>query len=165
MALATMMQEQISPLALYGMNMAMPNPGNGTNKTGDTPQEVLMIVTDGVDDVTLYNGTSCSTTQQWGYSNYYGSFYRCQQPVNTALARRSRRADPHCGALHDLFPGYQQQLVQYNGRAFHFSGADQSSGLRLVRSLYAEVSTDGDITAALNQLFINAVQSAAHVIQ
>jgi hypothetical protein len=28
----------------------MPNPGNGTNATGDTPQEVLFIVTDGVED-------------------------------------------------------------------------------------------------------------------
>ena len=28
----------------------IPNPGNGTNETGDTPQEVLFIVTDGVED-------------------------------------------------------------------------------------------------------------------
>ena len=28
----------------------MPNPGNGTNQTGDKPQEVLFIVTDGVED-------------------------------------------------------------------------------------------------------------------
>ena len=28
----------------------VPNPGNGTNQTGDTPQEVLFIVTDGVED-------------------------------------------------------------------------------------------------------------------
>jgi len=28
----------------------MPNPGNGTNVNGDTPQEVLFFVTDGVED-------------------------------------------------------------------------------------------------------------------
>jgi Flp pilus assembly protein TadG len=28
----------------------IPNPGNGTNEAGDTPQEVLFIVTDGVED-------------------------------------------------------------------------------------------------------------------
>jgi Flp pilus assembly protein TadG len=28
----------------------IPNPGNGTNQNGDTPQEVLFIVTDGVED-------------------------------------------------------------------------------------------------------------------
>ena len=29
---------------------SIPNPGNGTNEPGDTPQEVLFIVTDGVED-------------------------------------------------------------------------------------------------------------------
>jgi hypothetical protein len=29
---------------------SVPNPGNGTNQPGDTPQEVLFIVTDGVED-------------------------------------------------------------------------------------------------------------------
>jgi Flp pilus assembly protein TadG len=29
---------------------SIPNPGNGTNQSGDTPQEVLFIVTDGVED-------------------------------------------------------------------------------------------------------------------
>jgi Flp pilus assembly protein TadG len=29
---------------------SIPNPGNGTNQPGDTPQEVLFIVTDGVED-------------------------------------------------------------------------------------------------------------------
>lgn len=33
----------------------IPNPGNGTNQAGDTPQKVLFIVTDGVEDE-LYNG-------------------------------------------------------------------------------------------------------------
>ena len=36
--------------ALSSVNTLMPNPGNGTNETGDTPQEVLFIVTDGVED-------------------------------------------------------------------------------------------------------------------
>jgi hypothetical protein len=34
----------------------VPNPGNGTNQSGDTPQEVLFIVTDGVEDE-LSSGT------------------------------------------------------------------------------------------------------------
>ena len=36
--------------AMSNANSQMPNPGNGTNATGDTPQEVLFIVTDGVED-------------------------------------------------------------------------------------------------------------------
>ena len=36
--------------AMSSVNTQMPNPGNGTNQTGDKPQEVLFIVTDGVED-------------------------------------------------------------------------------------------------------------------
>ena len=36
----------------------MPNPGKGTNVAGDTPQEVLFIVTDGVEDE--LNASTCS---------------------------------------------------------------------------------------------------------
>ena len=36
--------------AMQGITALMPTPGNGTNKTGDTPQEILFIVTDGVED-------------------------------------------------------------------------------------------------------------------
>ena len=36
--------------AMNGVNALMPNPGGGTAVTGDTPQEVLMFVTDGVED-------------------------------------------------------------------------------------------------------------------
>ena len=46
---------------------------------------MLLIVTDGVDDVSLYKSTSCNTSQIWSFSNSYGSFTRCEQPVNTAL--------------------------------------------------------------------------------
>ena len=31
----------------------MPDPGNGTTAQGDTPQEVLFIVTDGVEDASV----------------------------------------------------------------------------------------------------------------
>jgi len=36
--------------AMNGINTTMPTPGNGTNLRGDTPQEVLFFVTDGVED-------------------------------------------------------------------------------------------------------------------
>ena len=39
------------------MNTIMPNPGKGTNVAGDTPQEVLFFVTDGVEDEST---SSCS---------------------------------------------------------------------------------------------------------
>ena len=37
-------------VALSGINATMPDPGNGTNVPGDTPQEVLFFVTDGLED-------------------------------------------------------------------------------------------------------------------
>jgi Flp pilus assembly protein TadG len=59
--------------ALGAMNTIMPNPGNGTNVSGDTPQEVLFLVTDGVEDDV---SASCSQTLD-------GT--RCQAPLNPAL--------------------------------------------------------------------------------
>ena len=36
--------------ALNSINSTMPDPGKGTNVVGDTPQEVLFLVTDGLED-------------------------------------------------------------------------------------------------------------------
>jgi Flp pilus assembly protein TadG len=59
--------------ALGAMNTIMPNPGNGTNIAGDTPQEVLFLVTDGVEDDT---NSSCSEPLD-------GT--RCQAPITPSL--------------------------------------------------------------------------------
>ncbi len=59
--------------ALGAMNTIMPNPGNGTNIAGDTPQEVLFMVTDGVEDDV---SGSCSQPLD-------GT--RCQAPIDTSL--------------------------------------------------------------------------------
>lgn len=153
-------------LALYGMNSAMPNPGNGTNQGGDTPQEVLMIVTDGVDDVSLYKSTSCSTSYYWSYTNNYGTYYRCQQPVNTALCSTIKARGIRIAVLYTTyFPVTSNSWYTSTVAPFISQVPTNLQGCASSASLYAEVSTGGDITAALNQLFINAVQSAAHVIQ
>jgi Flp pilus assembly protein TadG len=54
--------------ALSSANAQMPDPGNGTNNLNDTPQEVLFIVTDGMEDESvagartfLLNGSSVNT--------------------------------------------------------------------------------------------------------
>src|SRR5581483_11748165 len=65
--------------ALSSVNAIMPAPGGGSNQTGDTPQEVVFLVTDGVDDKMVSLSSSCSGTP---LAN--GSKYRCQQPLNTA---------------------------------------------------------------------------------
>ena len=56
-------------VALNSINATMPDPGNGTNAAGDTPQEVLFFVTDGVEDkssggtryIQQINGSSIDT--------------------------------------------------------------------------------------------------------
>jgi hypothetical protein len=60
--------------AIAAINAAMPNPGNGTNLPGDTPQEVLFVVTDGVEDewsngvrvVSLMGASQCTAIKNRG---------------------------------------------------------------------------------------------------
>jgi hypothetical protein len=152
--------------ALTTLNNAMPTPGQGSNRTGDTPQEVLMIVTDGVDDVSLYNSSYCSTSQVWSYSNSYGNFSRCQQPVNTALCSTIKARGIRIAVLYTTYypltsNGWYNSTVApfINQVASNLQDCASSS------SLFYQVSTDGDITAAMRQLFINAITTAPHITQ
>ena len=52
--------------ALNSINTLMPNPGSGTNNKGDTPQEVLFIITDGVMDKSASSQPLLSSS----YGNY-----------------------------------------------------------------------------------------------
>ncbi len=144
----------------------MPNPGNGTNNAGDSPQGVLLIVTDGVDDVSLYNSTSCNTSQVWGYSNSYGSFTRCEQPVNTALCSTIKARGIRIAVLYTTYyPVTSNDWYNKTVAPFISQVPTNLQNCASSPELFAQVSTDGDITAALQQLFINAVNSAPHLIQ
>jgi hypothetical protein len=52
---------------------SIPNPGNGTNQPGDTPQEVLFIVTDGVEDEQSGGNRLEQTINDLGNSAYGNS--------------------------------------------------------------------------------------------
>jgi Flp pilus assembly protein TadG len=52
--------------AMTQINSIMPNPGGGTNIAGDTPQEVLFFVTDGVEDETV-NGSRVQSLMDTSY--------------------------------------------------------------------------------------------------
>jgi len=79
--------------ALGAMNTLMPNPGQGTNVAGDTPQEVLFLVTDGVEDDT---SGSCSQPLT-------GS--RCQAPINPALCTTIKNRGIRIAVLYtDYYP-------------------------------------------------------------
>jgi Flp pilus assembly protein TadG len=127
--------------AMTGVNKIMPNPGSGTGLAGDTPQEVLFFVTDGVEDENVSGQRQqsvmdpgwCTTIKNRGiriavvYTIYYpitiNSWY------NTYIAPIQSNIGPslqNCAS-----PG-----------------------------LYYAVDVGGDISAALNSLFQYAVQSA-----
>ncbi|MGO9773303.1 MAG: TadE/TadG family type IV pilus assembly protein, partial [Roseiarcus sp.] len=79
--------------ALGAMNTIMPNPGEGTNVAGDTPQEVLFLVTDGVEDD---DASSCSETETSG---------RCQAPINPALCTTIKNRGIRIAVLYtDYYP-------------------------------------------------------------
>jgi len=128
---------------LSTLNGAMPAPGQGTNNAGDTPQEVLMIVSDGVVDE-LYNGS------------------RTMDPINTLAswcstikARGIRIAFLYL--TYNPLPTnafYNQNIAPFQSQIATTAQSCASTGL------YFQVSTDGDISAAMSQLFQKAVQSA-----
>jgi len=47
--------------AMEGITTLMPPPGTGTNRAGDTPQETLIVLTDGVEDENVSGGRQQST--------------------------------------------------------------------------------------------------------
>ncbi|MBB4197432.1 hypothetical protein CCR94_12535 [Rhodoblastus sphagnicola] len=147
--------------AMKQINTVMPNPGNGTNVSGDTPQGVLVIITDGVVDASLYSSTSCNVNTTLPYSNTYGSFTRCQAPIDTAMCTTIKNRGIRIAVLYttyqpingqywyDTYVGPYISQVPANLQACASSPA-----------LYKEVTTDGDIKTELNNLFKKAVSTA-----
>ncbi len=133
--------------ALTGINSIMPAPGNGTSKTGDSPQEVLFFVTDGVEDymnggnrqISLLNTANCTAIKSRVSSQGL--------PIRIAV----------------LYLNY----LPLPSNAFYTANVEPfqpniATTLQSCASpgLYQEVTTDQDISTALNTLFINAVNSA-----
>jgi Flp pilus assembly protein TadG len=85
--------------AMSGVNAAMPNPGNGTNAPGDTPQEVLFFVTDGVEDE-MVNGSRQESLMDNGSGSRCctRNICRCRPTPGTTptSARSSRRSGRTC---------------------------------------------------------------------
>jgi hypothetical protein len=128
-------------LAMQSINAIMPNPGTGTNAAGDTPQEVLFFVTDGVEDETvsgnrqqsLMDNGWCTTIKNRGiriavlYTEYL------PLPTNT---------------------WYNTYISPFQANIANQMQNCASPGL------YYEVQTGGDISAALTNLFELAIKTA-----
>ena len=133
--------------AMTGITALMPTPGNGTNKAGDTPQEILFMVTDGVEDENVSGSRQESTMT--GTKDY------CTPLKNKGIK---------IAILYtEYFPlptntWYNQHVKSYQPSIGTTLQTCASSGL------YYEVGLGQNISAALTELFQEAVASA-HLTQ
>ncbi len=161
--------------AMSSINTAMPAPGNGTNANGDTPQEVLFIVTDGMVDE--------AASSQPALNVHYGSYNsgRQQSTVNPLNSSGSEVDTDWCAKIKNrniriavLYTAYLP-LASGNGTGNGWYNSyvaplippdatqdDIGAQLEACASpgLYYEVTTNGDISQALSNLFQQAVQTA-----
>lgn len=127
--------------AMTSVNTIMPTPGNGTNARGDTPQQVLFIVTDGVEDAlvggsrvqALMDTSFCTTVKNRGIR--IAVLYTVYYPLPT-------------NAWYNTYISPFQPNIGSNMQSCASPG------------LYFQVSTGGDISAAMIALFNTAIQSA-----
>lgn len=130
-------------MGLSSINTAMPTPGQGTGNAGDTPQEVLFIVSDGVEDY-VYNGK-----RNYGPINVNANW--CQTIKNRGI----RIAFLYL--TYNPLPTnswYNTYIAPLQSKIAPAAQACASSGL------YFQVNTDGDVSGALATLFQKAVATA-----
>jgi hypothetical protein len=129
------------------VNAIMPPPGNGTSNVGDGPQEVLFIVSDGVNDELVSGGrviAPINTQQDW---------------CTTVKARNIRIAFLYLTYYPLPTNGF------YNANVAPFQSQIATDAKNCASSgLFFEVSTGGDINAAMTALFQKAV-ATAHLTQ
>jgi Flp pilus assembly protein TadG len=132
--------------AMSAISTIMPAPGTGT--PASTPQEVLFIVSDGVDDEVA---SSCSQT-------FDGN--RCQQPFNTTWCTTIKNRGIQIAVLYtDYLPlptnsWYNDWVAPFQNQIAPNMESCASPGM------FFSVTTDGDITAAMQTLFQQAVAAA-----
>src|SRR6202050_4193137 len=133
--------------AMTAVNTLMPNPGTGS--ANSTPQEGVFIVSDGVDDEV--NSTSCSQPL---------TGTRCQQPFNTAMCTTVKGRGIMIAVLYTQYlplptnSWYNTWIAPFESNIASNIQSCASPGL------YFEITTDGDITAAMETLFQLAIATA-----
>ena len=132
--------------AMSSINGIMPSPGTGTPSS--TPQEVLFIVTDGVDDEV---SSSCSQSLD-------GT--RCQQPFDTTWCTTVKNRGVQIAVLYTEYlplptnSWYNDWIAPFQSQISPNLQSCASPGM------FFSVTTDGDITAAMQTLFQQAVAAA-----
>ena len=152
----------------------MSAPGNGTNATGDTPQEVLFIVTDGMIDekepsggssgmATQYGDVCCGSRQQSTVNPLNSSGSEVDSDWCTTIKNRGIRiavlytAYYSLGTSNSWFNSYVAPLIPPSASRDNIGAQLESCASP---GLYYEVTTDGDISAAMSALFQEAVSTA-----
>jgi len=147
--------------AMTKINAEMPTPGAGTSQTDDTPQGVLMIVTDGVVDAAVYSSSACSTSSYVPISNKYGAFTRCMAPVDTSFCATVKNRGIRIAVLNTTYqPVESDSWYRDKIKPFISQVASNLQACASSAALYHEVTTDEDISAALSDLFQKAVSTA-----
>jgi Flp pilus assembly protein TadG len=132
--------------AMSAINTIMPLPGTGTPSS--TPQEVLFIVTDGVDDEI---SSSCSQT-------FDGN--RCQQPFDTTWCTTVKNRGIQIAVLYTEYLPLPTNTWYNNWIAPFQSQISPNLQSCASTGMFFTVTTDGDITAAMQTLFQQAVAAA-----
>jgi len=137
--------------AMQQMNTIMPNPGTGA--ANSPPQEVLFLVTDGVEDKVDAN---CSEPL---------SGNRCQQPFDTIWCTTMKNRGILVAVLYTEYLPLPASGVGSNSWYNTWIAPFQSQIGPNMQScaspnLFFQVTTNGDITAAMNALFQKAVATA-----
>ncbi|KJC52504.1 hypothetical protein UB31_09425 [Bradyrhizobium sp. LTSP849] len=156
--------------ALSSINNIMPAPGLGSNASGDTPQEVVFLVTDGVEDKI---SATCPNAS-------FASHSRCQQPLDTTMCTTIKNRGIKIAVLYTEYlqliasatTGIQTTDSWYMSWIDTYDEPTSSTGtiaqkLQACASpgFYASVQTGGDISGALTNLFIKVASSTASLVQ
>jgi Flp pilus assembly protein TadG len=155
--------------ALISLNSIMPAPGLGSNAAGDTPQEVVFLVTDGVED--KISSTCPNAT--------FASNKRCQQPLDTTACTALKNRGIKIAILYTEYlqlvnMGPSQNITDswYMSWVDTYDEPTPKTGT-IARNLqacaspgfYSSVATGSDITGALTNLFIKVASSTASLSQ
>lgn len=150
--------------AMARINAEMPAPGNGSAQSGDTPQGVLMIVTDGVVDAAVYSASDCGGGNTVSISNKYGNFSRCHAPIDPSVCTTIKNRGIRVAVLYTTYqPVETDNWYKSHVKPFISQVASNLQACASSPSLFYEVTTNGDIKAALAELFQKAVTTAPHL--
>ncbi|HTK34962.1 MAG TPA: pilus assembly protein TadG-related protein [Caulobacteraceae bacterium] len=131
--------------AMQSLNTLMPDPGSGTAVSGDTPQEVMFFVTDGVGDEDTNSGSGVT---------------RKISVIDTALCDTIKTRGIRIAVLYTTYLPLPSNSFYVNNIAPFQPNISPTLQNCASPGLFYEVQTGGDISAALSSLFALAVQSA-----